>query len=70
MKAVKGLDMNFMQTMVEAADKTGFSISAVGEERCYNGEMRSQICDAGTEYTGAVIIRLTPKAQPCPDENR
>jgi len=63
----KGLSMEFLQALNEAAAKTGFVLSEVKEERCLDSEVRSQVCEAGTNYTGAVLVRLTPAAQPCSD---
>ena len=63
----RGMDGEFFQVMTEAAEKTGFVISEVKEERCAGGGMLNQICETGAEYTGAVVIRLMPKKQPRQD---
>jgi len=55
----KGLEMSFMQAIAETADKTGYRISGVKEER-YSRSL-GNITDDGAEYTGAVVVRLTPK---------
>ena len=60
----KGLDAAFFLELDSMADKTGFRISAVEEERCCGRSTLTQISEAGTEYTGAVLIRLMPKQQP------
>jgi len=54
----KGLEMPFIQAIAETANKTGYRVSSITEER-YNSNMQS-ITGDGTDYTGAVVVRLTP----------
>lgn len=61
-----GLDAAFLQALAEAAEKNGYLVSEVREERCDRqfDDGQAKVSGEGLSYSGAVLCRLVPKDQP------
>ena len=61
-----GIDAVFLQALAEAAEKSGYIISEVREERCRKqpDDGQAEVSGEGLFYSGAVLCRFVPKDLP------
>lgn len=61
-----GIDATFLQALADAAEKNGYLVSEVREERCSKqfDDDQAKVNDGGLFYSGAVLCRFVSKAQP------